>query len=211
MKNVHDDNFEILQILRNLIPNPKSELEFNNEFELLVAVILSAQCTDKRVNIITRDLFKKYPTVYDFAKLSEEELAYEIRSCNYFNNKARNIIKASKDIVEKFNGQVPSCYENLVSLAGVGNKTANVLLAVGFKKQAFPVDTHVLRVSNRLGFVKTNNPNKCEEVLVHRFVGFDFAELHHLLLLFGRYYCTARNPKCCGCVLRNKCKYIEGD
>ena len=196
----------IFERLNKLIPNPKSELEFNNEFELLIAVMLSAQCTDKRVNIITSELFKKYKTPKDFASLSQDELLTYISSCNYCNNKAKNIISACKAIVERFGGKVPTLHEDLISLDGVGHKTANVVQAVAYGQQAFPVDTHILRVSNRLGIVSTKNPNECEKVLKDVFSGFDYAKMHHLLLLFGRYYCTARTPNCDGCVLKEFCK-----
>ncbi len=206
MKSSKIEASSIFDILNNLIPEPKSELEYSNEFELLIAVMLSAQCTDKRVNIITRELFKVYKSPEDFSVLSIEELEKYIKSCNYYHNKAKNIITASKQIVEDFGGKVPTSHEELVTLAGVGNKTANVVQAVAFGHQAFPVDTHILRVSNRLGFVDTKNPNICERELKVKFDGFDYGKLHHLLLLFGRYYCTARNPKCDGCVLRTQCK-----
>lgn len=194
-------------ILRDYIKNPVSELKFNNEFELLIAVMLSAQCTDKRVNIVTNELFKKYKTPKDFAKISVLELEELIKSCNYYKNKAKNIIEACKVITNKFNGQVPKTHDELVSLPGVGNKTANVVMAVGFGIQAFAVDTHILRVSNRLGIVETENPNKCEDVLKKIFKDEDWCELHHLMLLFGRYTCLARKPKCDGCVLKDYCNY----
>ena len=189
---------DIFDILDKLIPNPESELEYSNEFELLVAVMLSAQCTDKRVNIITRELFKVYKTPEDFAGLTIEELEKYIKSCNYYHNKAKNIINASKQIVERFGGKVPVTHEDLITLAGVGNKTANVVQAVAFGHQALPVDTHILRVSNRLGFVNTKNPDICERELKVIFEGLAYGKLHHLLLL--------RNPKCEGCVLKDKCK-----
>lgn len=205
-KNIQKFN-KIPLILREYIKNPVSELEFTNEFELLVAVMLSAQCTDKRVNLVTRELFKKFKSPQDFANIDVIELENLIKSCNYYKNKAKNIIQASKIILEKFNGQVPRMHEDLISLPGVGNKTANVVMAVGFGMQAFAVDTHILRISNRLGIATTDNPNKCEEKLKEIFKNEDWCELHHLLLLFGRYTCTARTPKCEGCVLKDYCKF----
>ena len=205
-KNLSD---KIIIYLRELIPNPKSELEYSNNFELLIAVMLSAQCTDKRVNMVTRELFKKYKTPKDFALLKVEELEEKIKSCNYYRNKAKNIIEASKLLLEKFNSIVPSDHEQLMLLPGVGNKTANVVQAVGFNLQAFAVDTHILRVSNRLGIIKTDNPTKCEERLKEVFKEGDFCEIHHLMLLFGRYYCTARNPKCTECGFVNNCNYYK--
>lgn len=209
MKNNWHSGTKIVDSLKKLISNPISELEFSNTFELLIAVMLSAQCTDKRVNIVTRQLFKRYKEPKDFVNISIEELENMIKSCNYYHNKAKNIIDTCKILVDKFDGQVPSNHEDLTSLKGVGNKTANVVLAVGFNKQAFPVDTHILRVSNRLGLVVTKNPTDCEKVLVKIFEDENFGQVHHLMLLFGRYYCTARNPKCDNCVLRDICKYIQ--
>ena len=200
---------KVSQRLKNLIKNPVTELNFNNLFELLIAVMLSAQCTDKRVNIVTTDLFKKYKTPYDFSVLKDEELEDMIKSCNYYKNKAKNIIKASKMIVEKFNGDVPCTHDELVMLPGVGNKTANVVLAVGFGVQAFPVDTHILRVSNRLGLSKSNNPDKCERDLKSVFKDYDWNEMHHLMLLFGRYHCMAKKPNCTNCPMIDLCKFID--
>lgn len=204
-KNMEKSN-EIVGILKGLITNPKSELNFSNNLELLIAVMLSAQCTDKRVNIITEKLFKKYKTADDYAAVSYEELAEDIRSCNYYQNKAKNIVEACKIISSKFGGNVPSLHSDLVSLPGVGNKTANVVQAVGFNIPAFAVDTHILRVSNRLGLVDTDSPDKCEEKLKSLFKKEDWGDIHHLILLFGRYYCMARNPKCEGCKLAHICK-----
>lgn len=200
---------KIVDRLRTLIPNPQSELVFNNNLELLVAVMLSAQCTDKRVNIITKDLFEKYKSANDYASVSYGELANDIKSCNYYHNKAKNIVDACKVLVEKFGGEVPSNHDDLVSLPGVGNKTANVVLAVGFGIPAFAVDTHILRVGNRLGLANTLNPDECEKSLKMLFEKAEWGEIHHLMLLFGRYYCTARSPKCEACVLRDKCKDIS--
>jgi endonuclease-3 len=200
---------KVLEILRDLINDPKSELEFSSNYELLVAVMLSAQCTDKRVNIITRKLFKVANTPEKMIHLSIEQIEEYIKSCNYYHNKAKNIYNASLDIVKNFDGQVPDNYNDLVSLSGVGNKTANVILAVGFGVNALPVDTHVLRVSNRLGFVNTNNPTKCENELKKIFKNKDWAEIHHLMLLFGRYYCKATKPDCENCKLKKFCKKIK--
>lgn len=192
--------------LKQVITNPISELEFGNVFQLLVAVVLSAQCTDKRVNIITKDLFEECKSPSDFLHFSQEELEDKIKSCNYYHNKASNILKMCKDLVDKFDGQVPDNYEDLISLSGVGNKTANVVLTVGFGKNAFPVDTHVLRVSNRLGLCNTNNPTKCENEIKEYFDENDYGLMHHLILLYGRYYCTSRAPKCDNCILKDLCK-----
>lgn len=204
---------EIIDRLSRLIPNPESELEYNNNFELLIAVMLSAQCTDKRVNEVTRKLFKVASTPEDFVKMSQAQLESYIKSCNYYKTKASNIIKTCKILINKFNGKVPSRHSDLLTLPGVGNKTANVVQAVAFGLQALPVDTHVLRVSRRLGFTTSNKPLCCEIDLKERFVGSNYIDLHHLLLLFGRYYCTAKNPKCNNCIMADICvnKEILGE
>lgn len=206
MKKLEELGKEIEKRLRLIIEIPKSELNFNTTFELLIAVMLSAQCTDKRVNIITSELFKKYNTPEEISALTLEQLENDIKSCNYYHNKAKNIISASKQIVENFGGVVPSEHSALTTLSGVGDKTANVVQAVGFGIPALPVDTHVLRVSNRLGLVKTSDPHKCEQLLKNIFKKDTWIDMHHLLLLFGRYYCTARIPKCDSCVLCDICK-----
>ncbi|MBQ7885121.1 MAG: endonuclease III [Clostridia bacterium] len=201
-------NDKFVKYLQNLFPNAVCELNFNSTFELLVAVILSAQCTDKRVNIVTNELFKKYNTPNAFANLKQEELEQMIHSCGFYRNKAKNIISASKDIIEKHNGEVPSDYEKLLSLAGVGRKTANVVSSNAFGANCIAVDTHVLRVSNRLGFTKSQNPNICERDLVLRFKS-DLGVLHHRMVLFGRYYCKAQKPECETCKLKDNCLHYK--
>ena len=160
---------KITNYLNELFPEPYCELKFNSTFELLVAVILSAQCTDKRVNETTKVLFQKYNTPQQFASINQEELEKLIHSCGFYHNKAKSIISASKDIITKFNGEVPGTIEKLITLAGVGKKTANVVYSVGFGGDALAVDTHVLRVSNRLGLANTSNPLKCEQELTKKF------------------------------------------
>lgn len=178
--------------LDKLFPSPVCELNFSNNFELLVAVILSAQCTDKRVNKITPNLFQKFSTPQDFAVMEQKELEKLIFSCGFYQNKAKSIISASKDIVAKFNGQVPNNYEELISLGGVGRKTANVILSVGFGFPAIAVDTHVFRVSKRLGLTSGKNVLTCENDLMDLFEKKDWAKLHYQMVLYGRYYCKAR-------------------
>ncbi len=199
---------KVLNYLDKLFPNPKCELKFNNVFELLIAVILSAQCTDKRVNQVTEKLFKKLKTPNDFACVKTQDLENEIKSCGFYHNKAKNIISASKDIVEKFNGQVPNNIDELMSLAGVGKKTANVVYAVGFGGDAIAVDTHVFRVSNRLGII-SKNPLDCEAKLEKLVPKDKWSSVHHQLVLFGRYYCKAINPLCENCELYEICKYYK--
>ena len=201
-------NDKFVEYLKRLLPDAQCELNFSTTFELLVAVILSAQCTDKRVNQVTKELFKEFNAPQDFANLKQEDLEQKIHSCGFYRNKAKNIISASKDILQKFNGEVPQNYDELLSLAGVGRKTANVVSANAFGTNCIAVDTHVLRVSNRLGFTASQNPNICERDLTKRFKS-DLANLHHRMVLFGRYYCKALKPECQMCELKNQCKYYS--
>ena len=196
----------ILNELDKMFPNPNCELKFNSPFELLVAVILSAQCTDKRVNMVTEELFKKYNTPKDFAEMPLGTLEKLIHSCGFYHNKALSIKKASKDILERFNGTVPSNFDDLCSLSGVGRKTANVMISEAFGGDAIAVDTHVLRLSNRLGIVKTDDPHKCEEALKKKFPKDRWSKLHFQLVLFGRYKCKAIKPDCKDCPFFSFCK-----
>ena len=180
-----DKNF-IMNGLDKMVENPRCELEHKSPFELLVAVILSAQCTDNRVNQVTDELFKTYNKPKDFVKISQEELEKKIHSCGFYHNKAKSIKSASRDIIERFNGKVPENFDDLLTLAGVGRKTANVVMAVAFGGDNFAVDTHVLRVSNRLGLVNTKAPNKCEEELCKIFPKNTWSKLHYQMVLFGR-------------------------
>lgn len=193
--------------LDKIFPEPKCELEYNSVYQLLVAVILSAQCTDKRVNIVTKELFKNYDTPEKMLTLTQEELEDKIHSCGFYHNKAKNILSMSKDLIEKFDGKVPKDIEKMQSLAGVGRKTANVVYSEAFKGDAIAVDTHVLRVSNRLGFVKTENPYKCELALMELFDKSRWGKLHLQLVHFGRYICKAINPKCDECPFTRICNY----
>lgn len=199
---------KVLNYLDELFPEPACELKFNSKFELLVSVILSAQCTDKRVNMVTSELFKKYNTPKDFAGLKQEELENMIKSCGFYHNKAKNIISCSKDILERFNGNVPNNVDDLMSLAGVGKKTANVVFSVGFGGDAIAVDTHVFRVSNRLG-IKSKNPLECEAKLQKLVPKQNWSKVHHQMVLFGRYNCKAIKPNCKECELVNICEYYN--
>ena len=197
---------KIFETLKNKFGQAKCELEFSNNFELIVAVILSARCTDKRVNIITKSLFKKYPDASALANANLEELEKDIYSCGFYKNKAKNLKLMAKDLVDRFNGEVPDGYDDLISLAGVGRKTANVVMFVGYKKPAIAVDTHVFRVSNRLGIVNAKTPLECELALQKSIDKSKWGDFHHLLVLFGRYNCPSRSPKCEMCELKNFCK-----
>ena len=194
---------KIKEGLEQLFPNPECELKYSTDYQLLVAVILSAQCTDKRVNIVTKKLFKEYGTPEKILSLTQQQLEEKIHSCGFYHNKAKNILSMTKDLLEKYNGKVPSNEQDLQSLAGVGRKTANVVIGEFFKGQAIAVDTHVLRVSNRLGIVKTENPLKCEIALNKLFDKKDWSKLHLQMVLFGRYICKSQKPIC------SKCPFVD--
>ncbi|MEG1646132.1 MAG: endonuclease III [Clostridia bacterium] len=199
---------EIIQHLKAMHPNPVCELVYNSPFELLVAVILSAQCTDKRVNQVTSVLFKQFNTPQQFAQLTTEQLKPYIFTCGFFNNKAKNIIATAKTLVDEFNGVVPNTVDELIKLQGVGKKTANVVFAVGFGGDAIAVDTHVLRVSNRLGLANSKNPLEVEKQLNAVIPKEEWSVFHHLLIHQGRYICKAQKPKCEECNLNDVCNYF---
>lgn len=191
------------------MPIAETELHFDNPFHLLIAVILSAQCTDKRVNIVTPPLFEAFPTPEVMA-VSTPDVVYEyIKSISYPNNKAKNLVGMAKKIVNDFNGCVPDTLEELESIPGVGRKTANVMLIVAFNKPAMPVDTHVFRVSNRIGLTdNSKNPLQTEKELMKYIPIKYLSKAHHWLILHGRYICLARKPKCEECGLTPYCKYF---
>jgi endonuclease-3 len=199
---------EILDLLSKEYPDAHCELVHSNAFELLVATILSAQCTDVRVNQVTKGLFEKYNTPRDFVELREAELEKIIKSCGFFKTKAKNIIAASKIILEKHRGEVPRTMEELVALPGVGRKTASVILAVAFGIPAMPVDTHVFRLANRIGFVDADTVEKTEEQLKQLIEKERWIEAHHSIIFHGRRVCHARKPKCSECSIKDHCKYF---
>ena len=198
---------EIINAVDELYVNPKCELMFSSNYELLVAVILSAQCTDKRVNQVTSELFKEYNTPEKMITLSQDELENKIRSCGFFHNKAKHILDASRDLVEKFNGEIPSDKEKLKSLAGVGEKTANVVLATAFGEPAIAVDTHVFGVSNRLGLANSKDVFKTQKQLEKVLPKDLWIKFHYALVLHGRYVCKSQNPNCKECKLNKLCKF----
>lgn len=201
-------NKEILLKLNSLFPNPKCELNFSNNFELLIAVMLSAQCTDKRVNLVSKNLFNKFKTPSDFASADVEEIEKLIKSCGLYKSKARHIKDCCEKLVSDFDSIVPSSMESLTSLSGVGRKSANVVRSVGFNIPSVAVDTHVLRVSNRLGLYSGKNVKRCEEVICSKFDEKDWNNIHHLMVLFGRYMCKASiksNVKCVDCLFKSIC------
>ena len=183
----------------------KPALNFSTPYELLIAVILSAQCTDERVNKITAKLFKDYNTPEKMCSLSQEELEKYIFSCGLYRSKAEHILSASRDILSKFNGQVPNSLEELRSLAGVGRKTANVVYSVAFGGSAIAVDTHVFRVSNRIGLVNENNVLKTEKGLMRILDKSDWSRAHHYLIYLGRSFCKAGKPDCENCPINAEC------
>ncbi len=188
----------------------ETELHYKNPFQLLIAVILSAQCTDKRVNMITPALFEAFPTAEVLAVSSPDDVFTYIRSCSYPNNKSKNLVKMAQKLLSDFRGEVPTNLDDLLTIPGVGRKTANVMLAVAFDTPAMPVDTHIFRVSNRIGL--TNNsksPLQTERELVKYIPKNLLSDAHHWLILHGRYVCTARSPKCDKCGIREWCKYFE--
>ena len=207
MKN--KDIASIINLLAKNYGDLKPFLNFNNAFQLLIAVVLSAQCTDKRVNIITDKLFKLYFKPSDLAGKKIEEFEEEIKTCGMFHNKAKNLIEASKILAEKYNDTVPENFDALVSLPGVGRKSANVILGTYFNEARFPVDTHVFRVANRTGLADSDTPEKTEYDLTKIIPSNLWMKMHRWLIQHGRTYCTARNPKCPECFLRNYCKYYK--
>ncbi|WP_373599565.1 endonuclease III [Paraclostridium bifermentans] len=200
---------EILDILEQTYPDAKCELNHTTAFELLIATILSAQCTDVRVNKVTEELFKKYNTAEAFAKLSTDEIGEEIKSCGLYKSKAQKIKETSVILCSEYGGEVPSTMEELTKLPGVGRKTANVVLSNAFGVDAIAVDTHVFRVSNRIGFVKTDTPEKTEFELMKVLPKKRWSQAHHLIIFHGRRMCKARKPDCAICPLIKYCDYYQ--
>lgn len=203
----------ILDYFRTQLPEVTTELEFGSVFQLLVATMLSAQCTDKRINQVTPELFRRYPDAWAMAKADEIELLEYIKSVSYPNSKAKHLAEMSRMLVKEFDGAVPDNLDDLVRLPGVGRKTANVIQAVAFGKSTMAVDTHVYRVSHRLGLVskKDNTPFKVEMELTRYIPEADIPKAHHWLLLHGRYVCTSQRPKCHQCEFEKICpKLLEG-
>ena len=198
---------KILGHFREKMPVVTTELDFGSTFQLLVAVVLSAQCTDKRINQVTPDLFAHYPDAKSMAKAEEEEVFEWIKSVSYPNAKAKHLVEMARVLMEKFDGEVPSTLDELLTLPGVGRKTANVIQSVAFGKATLAVDTHVFRVAHRMGLVsKTDNtPYKVEMTLTKYIPEDDIPNAHHWLLLHGRYVCTARKPHCEKCELASFC------
>lgn len=201
----------IIDKLKAEYPDAHCALNFSNGFELLIATILSAQCTDARVNIVTRDLFMKYRSPDDYLKVSQEELENDIRSTGFYKNKAKNIRECCRGIIERFGGQLPDTMEELISLAGVGRKTANVVLGNWFGKNiGITVDTHVTRVMNLLGFVSTTNAEVIERELMPLVPQDIWSDFTHYIISHGREVCIARRPQCSRCVISEYCPSSKG-
>ena len=203
-------NIEIIEKLKETYPDAKCSLDFTTPFELLISVILSAQCTDERVNKTTPAIFKKYNTPKDFTEIDLSLLEDLIHSCGFYKNKAKNIKATSQILLEKYDGNVPNTMEDLISLPGVGRKTANVVMLEAFNNpQGVAVDTHCRRISNRIGFSKESEPKKIENDLLKLFSKEYYYDLNHILIYHGRNICTARNPKCETCPISNYCKEFK--
>lgn len=201
---------KIIEYFQKAMPIAETELEYTNPYELLVSVILSAQCTDKRVNQITPELFKRFPKPELMAEVEPAEVFEYIRSCSYPNNKAKHLVGMAKMLVNDFKGVVPDDVDELQKLPGVGRKTANVIAAVVYEKPAFAVDTHVFRVANRIGLTtNSKNPLQTEKELIKYFPEEIIPLAHHWLILHGRYTCIARKPKCNKCGITNLCKFYD--
>lgn len=197
----------IISVFKQTMPEPKTELHYDTPFHLLLAVILSAQCTDKRINMVTPALFERFPEPADLAAATEEEVYEYIKSVTFPNNKTRSLIKAARLLVDEFGGEVPSDIDKLMKLPGVGRKTANVMLAVVWNKAAMAVDTHVFRVSNRIGLTDNSpNPLVTEKTLMKYLPEEIVSTAHHWLILHGRYVCKARKPDCLNCEIKTFCK-----
>ena len=195
----------LIETLAELYPDPHSELDFINEYQLLIAVMLSAQCTDKKVNQVTPELFKAYPTFKALSEAKLSDVERIIRPINYYKTKSKNLIATGKEAVERFQSKVPDSHDELTSLPGVGNKTANVILSEKGVVPAFPVDTHIFRLAHRLGLSTGKTPDAVEKDLRKAFPSSEWRNLHHRIIFHGRRVCGARSPQCGGCVLRKLC------
>lgn len=188
-------------------PDPKSELQYESPYQLLVATILAAQATDRQVNIITKELFRVAPDAAAMSRMELDQIKILVRSINYYNNKAKNILEVSRILADRYEGNVPETRDELESLPGVGRKTANVVLSNAFLQPVMPVDTHVHRVSNRIGLVHTEKPEQTETGLMNIIPRDLVLNFHHYLLLHGRYTCKAKKPDCAGCEISSVCDY----
>jgi endonuclease-3 len=199
---------EVIKLLLSTNPSPKTELNYTNPFTLLIAVVLSAQATDKSVNKATQNLFNNTSTPQELINLGKEYLLKEFKTINYYKTKTKNIISLCQDLINKFNSEVPADFTSLTSLAGVGRKTANVVLSVAFNQPRLAVDTHVARLAKRLGLTKNTKPELIEKDITSKCKKNDINKLHHLFILHGRYICKSQKPNCNSCILNNICPKI---
>lgn len=206
-----EKNSLILAELERLYPDAKPALHFDNAFQLLVAVILSAQCTDVKVNMVTPALFAAYPNAAALAAAEPEEIEPYIRTCGLFHNKAKNLVLTARALVERYGGEVPADHALLTELPGVGRKTANVVMSCAFGADAIAVDTHVFRVTNRLGLADAADVLKTEEQLMENIPKAQWSRAHHWLIFHGRRVCASRKPDCAACTLRTWCDYANGN
>ena len=205
-----NETSKLINILKKTYPNAKCSLDFKTPFQLVVAVMLSAQCTDERVNLTTPDLFKKCKTIKDFAYIDIKELEDLIHPCGFYRNKAANIKKCAKQVLDDFGGEVPQDIESLLTLAGVGRKSANVILLEVFGiANGIAVDTHCKRISNRIGLSRQSDPSKIEQDLLKQIDKKYLKDVNHLFIWHGRYTCTARNPKCEECAIKKFCEFYN--
>ena len=201
---------KLIDILKKTYPEATCSLDFRTPFELVVAVMLSAQCTDERVNLTTPKLFERCKTIQDFANIDIKELEDLIHPCGFYHNKASNIKKCAKQILEEYNGKVPSSMDSLTNLAGVGRKSANVIMLEVFGvAEGIAVDTHCKRISNRMGLSTQSEPTKIEQDLLKQFDKKCLKDVNHLFVWHGRYTCIARSPKCDRCTIKQFCKYFK--
>ena len=197
----------MISVIDEMFPDAEAELNYTNPFELTIAVLLSAQTTDVGVNRVTKDLFQRFKTPEDYLSVDVTEIECYIKTIGLYRNKAKNIQKLCRDLIDKFDGKIPENYDDLVSLAGVGRKTANVVLSVAFGEPRIAVDTHVERISKRLGIARyKDSPLEVEETLMRKIPKERWSKTHHQLIFFGRYNCIARNPKCHECPLLDQCR-----
>ena len=197
----------MISVIDEMFPEAEAELNYTNPFELTIAVLLSAQTTDVGVNRVTKDLFQRFKTPEDYLSVDVTEIESYIKTIGLYRNKAKNIQKLCRDLIDKFDGKIPENYDDLISLAGVGRKTANVVLSVAFGEPRIAVDTHVERISKRLGIARyKDSPLEVEETLMRKIPKERWSKTHHQLIFFGRYHCLARNPKCHECPLLDQCR-----
>jgi endonuclease-3 len=199
--------FKLIELLNKSIKNPKTSLKYRNQFTLLTSVVLSAQCTDVNVNNVTKSIYKKYYTPKHFVDLGINKIRNLIKGIGLFNNKSKNLYYLSKILLEKYQSKVPSEFDKLILLPGVGRKTANVVLNAAFNKPTIAVDTHVFRVGNRTGLTNGKNPEQVEKQLLKILSKKHIKKAHHLILLHGRYTCKSRNPLCKKCIINKICLY----